>query len=820
MKYLVFSVVALIIYSVSGASPPDYRPKFDKSAYIRTAWTQVNPWWPPNKARRDDSGGANYAYKIYSDNPIEYWGEAIQECVKYGLTGWQLELLTRGNGNAHEIKTILAAAKRINSSFTFSIFLTSTEPKKDIVKDTIKQLKILEKELKEHPNIYRLNGVPVISVYLPHRMTPEEWGEAIKAVEKECGKFIWLCNNFIGPATSSPEKAVEFARKYLPYFDGISQYACWGDEYQKKMFELLAPLMHDKYPQKIFEAAVHNTFNVHFHYGGSDSKLSQKYRSSWNTVLNAKPDAVVLTNLFDHYENSLILPCYEREDFLLRYAQYQLTQWRHEKFSVSDIPELVLTNYISIVIGRKKLEFEIIAFPLKSDDPNISVTVELADSSGKIVHEFPSKKLKLDKIRVVRYSVASEKFANLRLILPRIVYKRFGRTIRTRFNPPTDLNPSMRTNMLYWANSTRNALQVKAKSLSWTLNSLGPGSTVKYPKCGVGVFGADFKPIRYDSNKVFRIMRNGMEHYTHRTFLSGRRAVMLAEPSGALNYYHLEMENKNGNRVRTLPIWVSNDSRPVKVKMPFILKDGKIADIEIEKARVPYFYYPINYDAGNLLVDTSGYMHNGLLNGTKLQCTGLYHYHNGVTNYYDGLVPNPKFSKDKNGRGMLSLDGNDHIMIMGGTAFPGASTYEILLRPRKLGKRQGVFGTANNQINVVIEPDGKVKAWRGSESEGESSSKPKRKFTKEVISQAKLELDKWAHVAIVYDLKKLSLYINGKLEGSVAIAPAEGHDYINHLTVGSLCGWVWNTEGKDKFTGDIRAIRLYGRNLSPKEFLK
>ena len=99
-----------------------------------------------------------------------------------------------------------------------------------------------------------------------------------------------------------------------------------------------------------------------------------------------------------------------------------------------------------------------------------------------------------------------------------------------------------------------------------------------------------------------------------------------------------------------------------------------------------------------------------------------------------------------------------------------------------------------------------------------SSSKPKIRFNKEVSSETKLALNEWAHVAVVYDLKKLKLYVNGNLEGSAEISPTVGHDWINHLTVGSLCKWIWTP--KDKFIGDIRAIRLYGRNLSPNEFLK
>ena len=49
---------------------------------------------------------------------------------------------------------------------------------------------------------------------------------------------------------------------------------------------------------------------------------------------------------------------------------------------------------------------------------------------------------------------------------------------------------------------------------------------------------------------------------------------------------------------------------------------------------------------------------------------------------------------------------------MGGTAFPGASTYEIEVRPAELGREMGLFGSGNNQISVDVLADGRVRAAR------------------------------------------------------------------------------------------------------------
>jgi hypothetical protein len=157
-------------------------------------------------------------------------------------------------------------------------------------------------------------------------------------------------------------------------------------------------------------------------------------------------------------------------------------------------------------------------------------------------------------------------------------------------------------------------------------------------------------------------------------------------------------------------------------------------------------------------------------------------------------------------------------MIMGGTAFPGASTYEISIQPSEIGTRMGILGTANNQINLSLEADGSLKLARGSEVEGEAGGKPVKNFTATVTSQIRLQPGHWYRIAVVYDLKTIKLYVDDKLEGEAECPPKAYHAFINHLTVGSLCGWVFKPH--TFFKGDIRQIRLYGRNLSQNEFLK
>ena len=151
---------------------------------------------------------------------------------------------------------------------------------------------------------------------------------------------------------------------------------------------------------------------------------------------------------------------------------------------------------------------------------------------------------------------------------------------------------------------------------------------------------------------------------------------------------------------------------------------------------------------------------------------------------------------------------------MGGTAFPYAFTYEASVKPEVFGKKQGIIGTPNGQMNLELTKDGKLCAWRLS-STGEFPDETKT--YSEIVSEERLEPGKWYKIAVVYDLKKLSLYINGKLQGATASIPDRKHERMNMLTIGSLCKAPWDPV--TFFVGDIKDVRIYGRNLKPDEFL-
>jgi hypothetical protein len=269
---------------------------------------------------------------------------------------------------------------------------------------------------------------------------------------------------------------------------------------------------------------------------------------------------------------------------------------------------------------------------------------------------------------------------------------------------------------------------------------------------------------------------------------------------------------------------VMTGERPGLVSLPiWSMSTGGVREVEVEAARVPFFKYDCDRNTGRLLYDSSGYNHHGYLGGAgygggHLTYTAYRHEHVGLVD--GGNEQFPKYVTDDDGKGCLAFDGSSFVMIQGGTAFPYASTYEVSIKPELTGKKQGVLGAANNQISIYLLEDGRIEASRAGCVEGEGGKAPDKEesLTAKVLSKKPLEPGKWSRIAVVYDLRKLMLYVDGELQGEAPLAPTRGAEWINALVLGGGCGFPFNA--KDCFTGKIRKVRFYGRNLKPDEFLK
>jgi len=85
-----------------------------------------------------------------------------------------------------------------------------------------------------------------------------------------------------------------------------------------------------------------------------------------------------------------------------------------------------------------------------------------------------------------------------------------------------------------------------------------------------------------------------------------------------------------------------------------------------------------------------------------------------------------------------------------------------------------------------------------------------------ILSTAPIPFGEWQQVAIVYDHRELSFYLNGILQGKANCQPRLC-ETINVIVVGGGCRFPFHPV--NLFKGDLRNVRFYGRNLQPNEFL-
>jgi len=420
-SHLLRSVICLVIFLipmisvVRGESYP--RPKLDKTAHSKTLWSHANPWFRPDRPRIEAAGGPDFAWRRFTNDPVKVWEQVARRYKKYGLTGLSMEITNR----AGWIDVFLKALEGFRLAENDMKLIIHLGLKKESVEKTIanisKTMDIFGDRLTKHPNLYRISGRPVVFIYAPKLLNGREWKEVISSIEAKYGSMVWLANI----AHKQPETPRRL-RDYMTAFDGVSMYGCWTTKGQRKLLEWLTPIMHEEFPEKIFEAAVHTNYTVHYHYGGMDPKLTKKYRDSWDMVLKAKPDSITITNWFDVWENSRVMPSYELGDIRLRIAENNVAIFRNKKPPETSYPDLYVANPTNALLGQW-IEFEVLGFPCKSKEKSVKVRLELCDETGKLLFTFAERTMVLDKLRVERYRVPSERFAAYRAIRPRLVTK-------------------------------------------------------------------------------------------------------------------------------------------------------------------------------------------------------------------------------------------------------------------------------------------------------------------------------------------------------------------------------------------------------------
>lgn len=173
------------------------------------------------------------------------------------------------------------------------------------------------------------------------------------------------------------------------------------------------------------------------------------------------------------------------------------------------------------------------------------------------------------------------------------------------------------------------------------------------------------------------------------------------------------------------------------------------------------------------------------------------------------VLGNPRVIDAPGGKA-IEFDGIDDAILVNVHPLAGARafTWEVIFRPDSGGAREQRFfhmQEKGSETRLLFETrliDGKWFLDSFAHS-GES---------KALMNRQKLHpLDRWYHVAMVYDGKQFRNYVNGELEGSaeVQLLP-QGK---GHTSAGVRINLI------DYFKGAIRLSRMTPRALSPAEFL-
>ncbi len=783
------------------------------------------PWWAPNRPRTHAQGGPDYFWQEYSKHDlVDTWRQVALQCKPYGLDGVQVSVNLPSPG---AVPTVLEGARLAGNGFKAGIFVTLEKEKN--VQDSIAAFNLFFDKLGEnlnHPNLARCGKFPVICIYNKlFNFTPQQWLEILNGVEKKHGRMIWLFNACCVPV-KDPKSCLS---SYLSVFDGVTQYGAVSDFRTDKGNPLVETMR--EFPQKIFEGGVHNTYTVHFHFGGHFDPPLKRYFEAWEDFQQAKPDALNLTNFDDCYENSRFLPSYELDDSLMRVAQYKIELWRGKPVTLSDYPEIYVSNDIYALIGQKA-NFHLMAFPVKKQDSMLEVELEVCSPSGKVLHVFPKQQWKLDQLRTASFQLDTLPFAGEPALLPRLKYTWVnGKSKTTELLQPTMLTVGMRPHTLWWSRSLKRLMDVSPNPAEWTLNGKKPAETViwqpEQPFIYKGEIKVKYGDLLSQRCSDLRLMRNFVEidSYPAANF-NFANIAQLPDPGYALDWYQIELENSKGARFETPPIFVSANRRPGQISMPVVTTSGEPAVIEIAAERVPFFHYACDADYGPYLYDSSGYQHHGFIGGQgygggHFERLGYRFEHLGkVAGDFSQRPHMPKFSVEPDGKGYFHFDAGKEsfIMLMGGTAFAPACTYELQIKPDKFGQKQGLIASVNGQVLIELLADGRVRTARGNAVEMAGGVKAKTIKTIEVYSKQPLQIGKWTRLAVVYDLHDLILYVDGVEQGRAAVGYNPCWEVLNHVILGSNCKWIWDPV--DYFTGGIRQVRIYGRNLSPDEFLK
>ncbi len=725
---------------------------------------------------------------VYSTTRLQ-----IEAAIKYGIDGFCIDVITP--------ESYIGAMKRMYEAaegFDFKISMC-IDPWHDV--DTMTSL--LEEYFKKyghHPNNCYLDGKPVFFIYNPGPANQPEDFERFKQVldklKNDGYEGYWIVQPMReNTLWDKPEKL----KAFLQVFDGLYDFGSNGlmpDQLDTRLDNGRKAI--DKYrPGGILVGGITPGYNGPFTGFYRPFGNTKTLRDNWQSCINTNVDWVCITTWNDYIENTHFEPSVWNRDVLLRLNKEYLYKWRGET-PISRPAELMVSYHQECDLGDD-CTIEIVGLPYTTEQSWCEICLKNVD--GKIIKKFPAIELNknnitIETLRVPEIGLQHETlrmnvFARLVTELnPEAPYKQLYpitirpsgtlqvRTVRFFLNDILDCQTT------FSVNKESNRLTAKAGFESWSWTGKAELLCNSHPiaekfiakegsiRTNVNFDIKDWKGVYPRDEFIIRFSR-----------ADGR--IFFTKPILIDNY-------PTGKKVKTNIIVTGSDFdegwgiwRDRISRLPNnIIRELKVNENEIFSCE-----FPMDMPK-KTITEIGGW--SVLTAPGKASKFKIEEEHK--PNYID--IIGPEDSK----RQALYFDGNDMIALPVRLLPHGSLTVEAWIRPEKSELSSTIFSDRNNGACLQIAPSGKIVAKRSN---------------LQITSTENINDGLWYHVAMVYDGKSLSLYINGKKD---SMMPAETKP-IRINSIGSIgAADIGLQNYGEYYKGYMGGLCITGRPLEPSEF--
>ena len=732
--------VALLLGAANVMAADDWSPLPRPADWPFTVTTAPCPFWASPSCDHD-------YYVQCKDRPI-MTGDPSKGMV------WQLEQLQRWLPGGVVAADIFADVKKAAAPGPFGGYMEAAHgvpgsricPLLDIVQpstetpekkeeSTYKLWKLLLEKYGSDPCWFNVGGIPVITDYACGGLGPEGVARVSKRLTADGFKFYWISDAIGGLLFALDGKNdKERIEKAMLCTSGVLQFgppvnhSLGGWAEQRKIFDSLPS------PRVLGFGVSSGSYSAR---GNQRNYVSARgtelLRRDLELMVLLKGDAVNTQTWNDYVESAHFEPSYKHTSSLLEIVRYYAEERVGAQHPADSQPHLYI-SYRKNIFAGEPLEIELLNLPVAKPFGELDAAIILRDSSGKELSRLP---VKLDggkaEAKVVSWPVPSGivremldvqvelsgAFSKRYLNLPPIPVVSDGRYA----DPLTFTVPLHR---LFTAAPLRLAINGASADIAALMPRLLSVSASGAPATD-GVSYLKSGSIINDPSPFSR--EPVMENYPDDGL---RNCALPAEYYGALSQF------ADGSIAYSNGLWCDVPGQ-ARVHADYWFKD----------------FVPWSSGYGEewkgKLWDRGGRKYHGTLksnvpNGALPEWVGVGYFHKA-----------------------LRFDGKGAVVdLPGAMGFPiGPATVELMLKPEAVGKAQAILCEGGELINVYLEADGKIRLRHCNS----------RRLYDDLVGNTALTPGKWTYVAGTYDMTKMRLYVDGKLDGEIAtdgIRPNEG----------------------------------------------